>query len=700
MRVRVASLFDYYKAYHEMDRPLLQWIGVVGCISFPVLYVLRRATSGTGFDDLWWRVPAFLLCLGLALRRWWPERLKPFYIGYSWWVVFYCLSFLMSYSMLRNHGGTPFVVNMVMGAVLVVTLADWRNSVAILLLGYALALLLTFALDPEPALPRDFVFAAAGSALLVAGGALSHHGQKKVELERMRRLYTGLAGAVAHEMRTPLAQVRHALDSIAVTVKPRGGVNWAPPAQTDALMASVQQGHEAIARGLQAIELTLKQLRPESLSRSRGQVLSAAECVYRAVDRFAYDAASHRAHVQVAVQSDFVFRADATAMELLFFNLLKNALYYLPVHPAMVVRLTVMAAPTPSIVVRDTGPGIPPEFMPHLFQEFETVGKAEGTGLGLSFCRHVMRSIGGDIQCRSELGRFTEFTLSFPERQMEAPELDAEPVGVALAGRTVLVVDDQALNRTIARALLGELGVNVIEAEHGQHALDLLQAGPLPDAVLMDVNMPGLSGIETTQRLRALPGEVGRVPVLALTANDSANVQAAAREAGMQGLLAKPIDATALQRALAAAFEGRVAEPAAPAPVPAPAASGPARQAELLNLARLDNFERLGMLHELLPHALLDLRGHLQAMQQAAEAGHADQVSERLHALVGLAGEVGAQALHARARERYAVWLEGKRPAGTAWTRELKELLEASEQALWRHCGVKAADPSAPVPPV
>src|SRR5690606_20759413 len=189
---------------------------------FPLLYLLRRATvpgdQAGVYDDLWLRVVAVVLCLGLALRRWWPTTLKPHYIAYSWWVVFYCLSFLMSYTMLRNHGGTPFVVNMVMCAVLIVMLADWRNSVAILLLGYVLALALHLLLDADPVVPRDFVFAAAGSALLVAGGALSHQGQKRVELERMRGVYIGLAGSVAHEMRTPLAQIRHALNNIAGAV--------------------------------------------------------------------------------------------------------------------------------------------------------------------------------------------------------------------------------------------------------------------------------------------------------------------------------------------------------------------------------------------------------------------------------------------------------------------------------------------------
>lgn len=681
------SLFDRYRAHHEPDRPLLQWIGVLGVVAFPALYALRRATTGGGYDDFWWRLPAIALCLGLALRRWWPAALRPYYIGYSWWVVFYCLSFLMSYTMLRNGGGTPFVVNMVMCAVLIVLVADWRNSVTILLLGYVVALGLYFAFEPDPRVPSDFVFAVAGSALLVAGGALSHQGQKRVELERMRRVYIGLAGSVAHEMRTPLAQVRHALDNITSALVEQPNTTTASRMQP--ILDNVQLGHEAIARGLQSIEIALKQLQPDALDQIHLKTLSASEVARAAVDRFAYDAAAHRERVQVVVMQDFSLRADPTALEMVFFNLLKNALYYLPLHPDMTVRLTVTTEPAPCIVVRDTGPGIDPAFVPHLFEEFQTLGKAEGTGLGLFFCRRVMRALGGDIECRSEWGRFTEFTLSFPSgpARLDAPPVVAAGFAPSLAGRSVLIVDDQALNRTIARALLGELGLTVQEAEHGQQALDMLQQSALPDAILMDINMPGLDGIAATKRLRALPGDAARVPVVALTANDSPAVQARAREAGLQGVLGKPIDRAALLRALSAALEGRTSAPAAPVPPPS---------SELINAARIENFRRLGLLDDLLPRALMDLRRHVQSLEQAAAAHEQEAVSEALHALVGLSGEVGAQALHARARARYAGWLDGDRPGDPAWTRELVGLLDATEQALREHAGLQ---PDVPTPP-
>jgi signal transduction histidine kinase/CheY-like chemotaxis protein len=690
MRALLRNLFERYRAHHDMDRPLLQWIGVVGCIAFPLFYVTRRAVADTpGYDDLPLRLVAAALCLGLAVRRWWPQRLLGWYIGYSYLVVFYCLSFLLSYTMLLNGGGTPGVVNMVIGAVLVILLADWRNAIVMLLGGYVLAALTHRLVDPDPQLMREFIFAAGGSLLLVVGGALSHQGQKRVEINRMRRVYSGLAGSIAHEMRNPLAQLRHALDSIAATLArqdPGQGARLSPE-QLASVLATVQQGREAVARGLQAIDLTLQQLHPAPLDVERLQAVSALACVRKAVDAYAYEDAGQRARVQMRDEGDFHLRADPTALELVLFNLLKNALYYLPLHPHMTVTITVAASPGPRIVVRDTGPGIAPELLPRLFQEFQTAGKAEGTGLGLAFCRRVVRALGGDIQCRSERGRFTEFTLGFPATALTEPQAPVPAAVRPLAGRTVMVVDDQVLNRAIAKALAGELGLEVLEVEHGQRALDLLRAGTVPDAILMDINMPGLDGIATTRLLRALPGAAGRVPVLALTANDSPAVQAAARAAGLQGVLAKPIDPAALERALAAAQDGAAA---VPAPPPAPPA------AELLSTRRIDDFRRFGLLEELLPGALRDMRSHLQALEQAVAADDREGAIAALHALVGLAGETGAQALHALARRRYAVLLDGHMAPDARWPAELRDLLAATEQAMWLRYGVQAAEPAAP----
>ncbi len=550
MRSLLPRLSESYRSYHETNQSLLEWIGVVGAIAFPLLYSLRLTGKMPPlYDDFVFRAVATMGCLLLALRRWWPESMQPYYGLFSYCTVLYCLAFMLPLTLLHNQATTPSAVNMVVSVVLIVLLTDWRNTLVMLAFGYTLSTMVYWFTAADPRWPVDFLlwwFPVCG--VLVAGGAIGKHVEKRAELDRLRRVYAGLAGSIAHEMRTPLAQIQYIIDQAKTRLPP-----------TSDALPLLEQGHQAIRRGLQAVAITLQQIHGKPLNTDDFVPLSATVCVRRVLDSYAYESDHAREKVHLQVDEDFRFRGDETAFELVLFNLLKNALYYLPLHPNMGVQVRVCAQPKPCIVVRDTGPGIDPALLPRLFGEFQTSGKGQGTGLGLAFCRRMILGFGGTIECRSELGRFTEFTLSLPalpfHDDMFPARTDATPC--ALRGRTLLVVDDQAFNRAVAQALLAELGATVLLAEHGEQALGMLRGGCLPDAILMDVCMPGLDGIATTRLLRDLPGAAGRVPVLALTANDSPIQQARAGEAGMHAVLAKPIEPSTLARELTKLFEDR-----------------------------------------------------------------------------------------------------------------------------------------------
>jgi signal transduction histidine kinase/ActR/RegA family two-component response regulator len=556
----IENMYERYRAHHDMERPLLEWIGVVGFLAFPLFYLLRRSSAlPVLYDDLNLRLVASVLCLLLALRRFWPQALKRYYIGYSYFTVFYCLSFLLSYTMLKNQGGTPSVLNMVMGAIIIILLADWRNTVTMLVAGYATSILAYAVTEPVVRVPPEFVMSAAGSILVVVAGALSHYGQKRAEVERMRRVYSGLAGSIAHEMRTPLSHVQHTLDTIDAFLARTGAghATGLSRQQQGELSQAVNQGRHAVARGLQAITLTLQELSGKAIDTGHFAPLSAAHCVRKAVDEYAYENGHQRGSVSVRMADDFTFRGDETAFVLIVFNLLKNALYYLPLHPDATITISVESEPFHRVVVHDTGPGIAPELVGRLFAEFQSAGKSEGTGLGLAFCRRVMQAFGGEITCRSIPGQFTEFTLLFPpaspaEAAPESGDVPALPLpaGVVLAGRTVMVVDDSAFNRAIVKARLGELGVNAIEAQHGSDALRLIDEGARPAAILMDVQMPGLSGVDATRALRKRPAPANTIPVLGLSANDLPSSRESAMAAGMDGYLTKPLQPDLLRSEL------------------------------------------------------------------------------------------------------------------------------------------------------
>jgi CheY-like chemotaxis protein len=216
--------------------------------------------------------------------------------------------------------------------------------------------------------------------------------------------------------------------------------------------------------------------------------------------------------------------------------------------------------------VADTGPGIEPQRLPHLFEPFYQVDspsqhrRRNSTGLGLAISRHIIKAMGGRIAVRSTPGQGSIFCveLALPLATSDAPEAVDSAAGdlgddsEALRG-TVLVVEDNEVNRMLAREMLVSLGLRVVEAIDGRQALALLETCPV-DLVLMDCQMPELDGYAATRLLREREQRRAspRVPVVALTADAFDSDVAHARAAGMDAHLAKPYTLSALRAAVAA----------------------------------------------------------------------------------------------------------------------------------------------------
>lgn len=202
------------------------------------------------------------------------------------------------------------------------------------------------------------------------------------------------------------------------------------------------------------------------------------------------------------------------------------------------------------LVVRDTGPGIPPDRIESVFDSFSQADASisrnfGGTGLGLSISRSLARLMDGDITVRSRPGKGTQVALELPA--VPAPATGAitpdrgAPITVARRGVRVLVVDDVDINRELLEIGLGQAGHTVTSVDSGEAALSALQSGPAVDVILMDIQMPGMDGMAATRAIRDLPGPAGRVPVIGLSANVLPEQVAACKAAGMTEHLGKPV---------------------------------------------------------------------------------------------------------------------------------------------------------------
>lgn len=204
----------------------------------------------------------------------------------------------------------------------------------------------------------------------------------------------------------------------------------------------------------------------------------------------------------------------------------------------------------------DTGPGIPQAEAERLFEPFQRgAGDQPGTGLGLSITRALARSMGGDLQLIPSLTgaefRLRLALLVLPKVSPVSEHHEPAPrtPNALPAGLCVLVVDDIATNRLVAKAHLHLHGIKTEEADSGAEALARLRQNGI-DLVLLDMNMPGMDGIETLQRIRALPGRT-RLPVIAMTADATEAHRRRYLAAGMDGYLAKPLTPESVAEMLA-----------------------------------------------------------------------------------------------------------------------------------------------------
>ncbi len=558
---RLKKLFGYYEAYHAHGRPLLRYIGIIGALTYVLFYLIRfTKPNPRPYDDLALRVLVVVLFTVLAMGSHWPQKLKKYYFVYSYWALIFCLPFVNVYLSLTRHGGIPSISNCFIALSFLVMLTDWRNTIVMLLIGGGSAILLYMAVTPHPSIPMDMVAQIPAYLLILIGGAAFKLSEKQIDAEKLR-IANSLAGSIAHEMRNPLGQAKMSLESIGEMLPANG--NAIPAEHISRMRQFVNVGQIAVHRGHQVIDLILGSLKSGTVDRSRFGYLSAAKATQKAVDEYSFiernvrdDHGNFRDRVTVRVVKDFTFFGDETPYVFVLFNLIKNALYYLGQKPDATIVLTV---DDHKVTVRDTGPGIDKEVLAHLFESFMTSGKTEGTGLGLSYCKRTMQSFGGDIFCDSVVGEFTQFTLTFPllpqarmseaATALQAPMETAKPVisSDVLEGKTVILAEDDELNRLMVGDCLKSWGLTVLEADGGRQVLAHLNNTPRVDLILMDMNMPDLNGVQTTQAIRSREWGHQDILILAFTGNSEELDVTTALGAGMNGHILKSGDMKLLQ---------------------------------------------------------------------------------------------------------------------------------------------------------
>jgi PAS domain S-box-containing protein len=258
--------------------------------------------------------------------------------------------------------------------------------------------------------------------------------------------------------------------------------------------------------------------------------------------------------------------ADRTRVKQVLINLLFNAIKYNRPNGTVVVEAAAVANSSIRISVRDTGIGLPPEHIDQLFQPFNRLGKEasaeEGSGIGLVVTKRLVDLMGGSIGVVSTLGQGSVFWVEF--KTASAPQFTiplADPAAAARPKvpdgtplRTLLYVEDNPANLELVGQLIGRrTDLNMLSAADGSLGVEYARAC-VPEVILMDINLPGMSGIEAMKILRADP-VTAHIPIIALSANAVPRDIEKALEAGFFNYITKPIKVSQFMEALDVALD-------------------------------------------------------------------------------------------------------------------------------------------------
>ena len=265
---------------------------------------------------------------------------------------------------------------------------------------------------------------------------------------------------------------------------------------------------------------------------------------------------------------------DETKNREVFLNLLSNAIKYTASGGTVTIRITELDCDRGGYVriqtqVIDTGIGMSEEFLPSLFEAFArerntTAGKVAGTGLGMPIIKKYVDMMGGSIEVESKLGEGSKFTVIMEYRiadkgyyeQDTNPSPDTEETDW-ISGKHVLLAEDNDLNAEIAEFILEDMGLIVDRVEDGIQCVARMEqklAGTY-DLILMDIQMPNMDGYKATQTIRRLADKKkAGIPIIAMTANAFEEDRKKAFEKGMNGHIAKPVDAEKVRKTILSAL--------------------------------------------------------------------------------------------------------------------------------------------------
>lgn len=499
IRQNATDIVDY-------SEPNTSLIGLVGILGYPFLYVVLQYVFPQSYNNFVLYVIGILFNLPQVFYRFIPAKLKQYYTVYFFMGGFYALPFFSIFMLLKNECTMVWVL-VTLGCLLflIIIFYDWLIITMMAGTAFVLAYLLVLLLDGQ--VRHTFMEWSDIPVIVICYvGAIALNHRKQMSQAAKISLMKGLSGMIAHEMRNPLNTITFAMETVQATLpaKPAG-----IGARAEKFMLSyddlirihtvIGDSIKTVRSGNKMIDSILSNLREGEIDKRYFRRYSIHSVILTALNTYSYRRHDERKMIFVNNLANFDFFGDKEQFIYVLFNLINNALYY---SQESGFRIDISGESTPEsnvIRIRDNGAGVPAALREKIFNRFYSAGKPDGNGLGLSFCRRVIESFSGTITCESVEHSWTEFIITLPTYESRCVESIKKQI---LAGKLILVVDDQFINRRAHVKYLTEMDCRVEQAENGRQAIEMAAQNRY-DMILMDIEMPLLNGDDAVRLLRS-----------------------------------------------------------------------------------------------------------------------------------------------------------------------------------------------------
>ncbi len=404
-------------------------IGIVGAVGFPLYYFIWAFVFPQSYENLPLRLIGCGLMIPLMLASYWPSRLKQKLLSTYWFIsAVYALPFFFTYMTLMNDASAVWGMSTTAAIVLLFLLIDdWILLNVMFLIGTIAGWLMYAITTGNLSPPYAYLEQLPIYAFVLLAGSIFNSRKAWLIQERLR-VMIAIGSNIAHELRTPLLGIRSGLV----------GLKRHLPALIEGYQIAVK--HELVqqpirASHLQSLEKLIHRLEDETkfsnsiidillmnsgninINHNEFKQYSITDSINTALERYPFQSQLERQQLTFKASQDFTYYGSEVLLTHVLFNLIKNSLESL--HNAKKGQIYITTQCTENgnhVIFRDTGKGIDPFILPHIFKPFFTTGASgKGTGIGLSFCKEVMESFGGSITATSVANEYAEFKLTFKE---------------------------------------------------------------------------------------------------------------------------------------------------------------------------------------------------------------------------------------------------------------------------------------------